>query len=219
MKIYYPKKQHLYSIIMLHGMYCDNTSFNDLVIKIQKINQHVKIILPNAPVRDIDWPEGKENDVNSWYNYFTRKDGELEHDIIDKKQYNEESDKIKKLIEEESTYINYSNIILLGESQGGTIVSKLALETKNQIGAFILIDSVFMDNILISNVKYPNIYIYSSENDEVYTVELQKNSVKNLRLEDYIVKWYIDKGVNHCDYGAGRDIFILDIIDTLFKIQ
>lgn len=219
MKIYYPKKQHLYSIIMLHGMYCDNTSFDDLVIKIQKINQHVKIILPNAPIRDIDWPEGKENDVNSWYNYFTRKDGELEHDIIDKTQYNEESDKIKKIIEEESKYINYSNIILLGESQGGTIVSKLALETENQIGAFILIDSVFMDNILISNVKYPNIYIYSSENDEVYTVELQKNSVKNLRLEHYIVKWYIDKGVNHCDCGPGRDIFILDIVDTLFKIQ
>ena len=219
MKIYYPKKQHLYSIIMLHGMYCDNTSFDDLVIKIQKINQRVKIILPNAPVRDIDWPEGKENDVNSWYNYFTRKDGELEHDIIDKTQYNEESNKIKKLIEEESTYINYSNIILLGESQGGTIVSKLALEIEKQIGGFILIDTVFMDNILVPSVKYPNIYIYSSEHDEVYTLELQKNSVKNLKLENYIVEWYIDKGVRHSEYGANRDKFILDIIDTLFKMQ
>tara|TARA_B100000902_G_C27318023_1_gene922512 strand:+ start:4501 stop:5154 length:654 start_codon:yes stop_codon:yes gene_type:complete len=216
MKIYYPKKEHLYTIIMLHGMYCDNTSFDMLVSSILKNNEHVKIILPNASVRDIDWPNGKEKNVNSWYNYFTCKDGELEHDTIDINQYNSESKKIKRLIEQERNYINYSNIILLGESQGGTIVSKLALEIEEQIGGFLLIDTVFMDSILIPIVKYPNIYIYSSECDEVYILELQKNSIKKLNLENYIVEWYVDKGVQHSDYGPGRDKFILKTISKIF---
>tara|TARA_A100001035_G_C27578126_1_gene406272 strand:- start:39 stop:647 length:609 start_codon:yes stop_codon:yes gene_type:complete len=202
---------------MLHGMYCDNTSFDTLVSSILKKNQNVKIILPNAPIRDIDWPEGKETDVNSWYNYFTCRDGELEHDTIDLTHYNSECQKIKKLIEEEINYINYKNIVLLGESQGGTIVSKLATEIEKQIGGFILIDTVFMDNIVIPSIKYPNIYIYSSEQDEVYRLELQKNSVKNLYLENYIAEWYIDKGVLHSQYGPGRDIFILDTISKIFS--
>ena len=216
MKIYYPKKEHIYSIIMLHGMYCDNTSFDTLVSLILNANQNVKIILPNAPIRDIDWPEGRENDVNSWYNYFTCRDGELQHDTIDLTHYNSESRKIKNLIESEGNYINYKNIVLLGESQGGTIVSKLATEIEKQIGGFLLIDTVFMDSILLPVVKYPNIYIYSSEQDEVYTLELQKNSVKNLDLENYIREWYIDKGVRHSEYGDNRDKFILDTISKIF---
>ena len=216
MKIYYPKKEHLYSIIMLHGMYCDNTSFDTLVTSILNVNQNVKIILPNAPILNIDWPEGRENDVNSWYNYFTCRDGELEHDTIDLTHYNSESRKIKNLIEREANYINYKNIVLLGESQGGTIVSKLAVEVEKQIGGFILIDTVFMDNVVVPSVKYPNIYIYSSEEDEVYKLELQKNSVKNLDLDNFIVEWYIDKGVGHCEYGPGRDTFILDTISKIF---
>lgn len=217
MKIYYPKKDHLYSIIMLHGMYCDNTSFDTLVSSILNANQNVKIILPDAPIRDIDWPEGKETDVNSWYNYFTCRDGELEHDTIDLTHYNSESIKIKNLIEREGNYINYKNIVLLGESQGGTIVSRLALEIEKQIGAFILIDTVFMDNILIPVVRYKNIYIYSSEQDEVYRLELQKNSVKNLDLNNCIAGWYIDKGIGHSEYGPGRDKFILDTISKIFS--
>ena len=103
----------------------------------------------------------------------------------------------------------------MGESQGGTIVSKLALEIQEQIGGFILIDTVFMDNILIPNVKYPNIYIYSSEWDEVYTLELQKNSIKNLNIENCIVEWHIENGVNHYICSPSKDAFILK---TMCKI-
>lgn len=215
MKIYYPRKKHIYTIIMLHSMYFDNTSFDTLVQLIITKNNSIKIILPNAPLRNIDWPDGKEYNIRAWYNYFTQKNGELEHDKIDMSHYNDECNKIKQLVEQESKYIDHKNIIILGESQGGTIVSKLALEIQEQIGGFILIDTVFMDNILIPNVKYPNIYIYSSECDEVYTLELQKNSIKNLNIENCIVEWHIEKGLNHYISSPSKDAFILK---TMCKI-
>ena len=217
MKIYYPKKRHLYTIIMLHGMYSDNKSFNELVNLISKENSNIKIILPNAPIRDIDWPQGKEKNVRAWYNYFTCMDGKLEHDTIDIDHYKMEIIRIKNIINNEINIIPSTNIIVLGESQGGTIVSGLALEIENTLGGFILLDTVFMDNIIQVKTKPDNIYIYSSEMDEVYTIELQKISVKKLELETCIKKWYVDKNVKHSDIGSRRDKFILEIIKEIFN--
>lgn len=217
MKIFNPKNIHRHTIIILHGMYNNNTSLYLLANSIQKINNNIKIILPNSPVRNIDWPAGKENNVNSWYNYYTRNDGLLQHDTINIDHYNEQCERISKIITSESKIVGYNNILVIGESQGGTIVAGLAIKIKPLLAGFVLIDSVFMDNILTVNTRHKNIYIYSSENDEVYTIELQKQSIKNLYLNRYIVDWYIDKGVKHCEITPNRNKFILSVIDSIFK--
>eukprot|EP00966_Prymnesium_polylepis_P272955 6305842-Prymnesium_polylepis.1 len=43
----------------------------------------IKFVFPRAPIRTITWPSGPEANVASWYNYYTRRDGCLEHDVIE----------------------------------------------------------------------------------------------------------------------------------------
>ena len=221
MKIYYAKGEHKYTIILLHGLYCDYTCFETLVNRLTQVSNNIKIIIPNAPVRNIDWPSGKEKDIRSWYNYFTCRDGETRHDDIDIEHYKTQCKRVEDIIMRELHIITSQNIVLIGESQGGTIVSGLSLQLKQQLGGFILLDSVFMDNIIVPSTTYriyKNIYIYSSENDEIYTISLQKDSVKRLQIEDYIVEWYIEKGVTHGEYGPNRDNFVISQIQKIFSI-
>lgn len=218
MKIYYARGEHKYTIILLHGLYCDYTWFETLVNRLKQVSNNIKIIIPNAPVRVIDWPSGKEKDIRSWYNYFTCRDGELQHDDIDIDHYKSQCKRVEDIIVRELHTITSQNIVLIGESQGGTIVSGLSLQLKHQLGGYILLDSVFMDNIIIPSTIYKNIYIYSSENDEIYTISLQKDSVKRLQIEDYIVEWYIEKGVTHGEYGPNRDKFVISKIQNIFSI-
>jgi len=218
MKTYYAKGEHKYTIILLHGLYSDYTSFNTLVNRLRQISDKIKIIIPHAPYRDIDWPSGKEKNVRSWYNYFTCRDGESQHDDIDIEHYKSQCKRVEDIIMRELNNIASQNIVLIGESQGGTIVSGLSVKLKQQLGGFILLDSVFMDNIIVPTTMYKNIYIYSSENDEIYTVSLQKDSIKRLQIEDYIVEWYIDKGVTHGERGPNRDNFVICQIQNIFSI-
>lgn len=249
MKIYYPKNgyEHKYSIILLHSLYYDHRCFKQLVEKIRElpdIGIYIKFIIPDAPKRDIDWSEGRETNVRSWYNYFTCRDGELEHDDIDQQQYWEQCARIVSIIKSEATIIDSQNIIVMGESQGGTIAAGVATmlnDHKNQdqdkdqdkdIGGFIICDSVFMDNVLMDNMLMDNvlsgnidthissaIYIYSSELDEIYTLQLQNESIIRLNLEPRIKDWYIDMGITHSQTGDNRDPCILSWIQEIYKTR
>lgn len=167
MKIYYPHHVHLYTIIILHGMYNDSSCFKILSEKILEINKHIKIIVPDSPIINISWPHGKEYNINSWYNYYTCRNGEMLHDDIDIFQYQNQTNRIIRIIKKEGKTIPLNKIILIGESQGGTIVSNIASTFNKKLAGYILLDSIFMDNILKNiidnNIVDKNIYIYSSE--------------------------------------------------------
>ena len=47
---------------------------------------------------------------------------------------------------------------------------------------------------------------------------IQRDSVKRLQIEDYIVEWYTDKGVTHGEYGPNRDNFVISQIQNIFSI-
>ena len=242
MKIYYPKNgySHKYTIILLHSLYYDHRSFKELVDKICElpdIGAYTKFIVPNAPKRDIDWPEGRETNIRCWYNYFTSRDGELQHDDIDQLQYWDQCSRITSIIKKEAAIIDTRNIIVIGESQGGTIAAGVATmlhrdrdheQNKDQdIGGFIICDSVFMDNVLMDNeftrhsdpVITSAIYIYSSELDEIYTLQLQQESVTRLKLEPLIKDWFIDMGITHSQTGDNRDHCILSWIQEIYKMK
>lgn len=234
MKIYYPKNgyRHKYTIILLHSLYYDHRCFKELIEKIcelSDIGAFIKFIIPDAPKRDIDWPEGRETNISCWYNYFTCRDGELQHDDIDEVQFWEQCSRILSIIKSEAAIIDAGNIIVIGESQGGTIAagvaSMLNRDTNRdlEIGGFIICDSVFMDNILLQNNKESfitsAIYIYSSELDEIYTLQLQQESVTRLKLEPLIKDWYIDMGITHSQTGVNRDLCILSWIQEIYNMR
>ena len=119
MKIYYPKNgyRHKYTIILLHSLYYDHRSFKELIDKICELSDigvYTKFIIPDAPKRDIDWPEGRETNIRCWYNYFTSRDGELQHDDIDEIQYWEQCSRILSVIKSEAAIIDAVNIIVIG---------------------------------------------------------------------------------------------------------
>ena len=242
MKIYYPKNgyRHKYTIILLHSLYYDHRCFKELIDKICEISDigvYTKFIIPDAPKRDIDWPEGRETNIRCWYNYFTSRDGELQHDDIDEIQYWEQCSRILSVIKSEASIIDAGNIIVIGESQGGTIATGVAsmlnrdtntdtnIDTNLdlEIGGIIICDSVFMDNILLQNNKESfitsPIYIYSSEFDEIYTLQLQQESVTRLKLEPLIKDWFIDMGITHSQTGDNRDHCILSWIQEIYNMR
>ena len=56
-------ENHLSTLIILHGMYSTYVSLLELVYYLQNKNRHLKIILPNAPIRNINWPKGIEKNA------------------------------------------------------------------------------------------------------------------------------------------------------------
>ena len=111
--IFESNKKHLYTLIILHGMYENNESLLGLVNYLQDNNNNLKIILPNAPKRDINWPAGIEKDVNSWYNYYTQNDGKMEYDTIDDGEFYDQVERINNLIDKEINVLKDSKKIII----------------------------------------------------------------------------------------------------------
>jgi predicted esterase len=208
--------KHLYTIIILHGMYQDYTSLLELSNDIQKHNRNIKVILPNAPRRTINWSNGKEENIRAWYNYYTRRDGEMRHDIIEHTHFIDQTERINKIIDGECKLISSKNIIIAGVSQGGTIAFNIGLHSPYKLGGIIGIHTVFMDNIIsINNMNKIPIYLFSGEKDSIYNIKLQKRSCKNLYKLNYKIEWYIESNLEHCEYSSQENLFIVNSIKQI----
>ena len=91
--------KHLYTIIILHGMFQTNRDLMPLANNLQNYNHNIKVILPSAPKRNISWSSPQEINVSAWYDYYTRKDGWLEHDDINIQHFHEQTDRIYNIID------------------------------------------------------------------------------------------------------------------------
>ena len=211
-------KKHIFTIILLHGMYQNYKSLKNISLKIKKNNQFIKVIILNAPKIDIDWPQGKEYNVSSWYNYYTRYDGKMKLDIINLKNFYEQVNRLELLIEQEvlTHYINPNNILLMGVSQGGTIAMHAALNSKYKIGGIIGIHTLFLYNLIKNYYKINKIPIYllSGREDEVYNLNLQKKAIDNLYQNNFTITWDIIENLKHCEYYMHEDELILNYIDS-----
>ena len=132
MKIYYPNEKHIFTIIILHGMYGHSSNYETLVDNILNISKNIKIIVPNSPIRDIDWPAGKEYNVRSWYNYFTRNDGLLEHDIIETEHFYEQTTRITTIIDNDAKGANMGSC----KSRGGHVLKTFKQRINGKDGRF-----------------------------------------------------------------------------------
>ena len=96
-----PSKKHHYTFIMLHPMCCDSSYFNDYINYFNNNSfynnsnnsnntkvDNIKYILPESPIMDVDYPNNKQYNIKSWYNYYTCYNNLNKIDNIDVDQYN-----------------------------------------------------------------------------------------------------------------------------------
>lgn len=199
--IFLSKEDHLYTLIILHGMYVTNNSLVNLVYYLQNNNKNIKIILPNAPKRDINWPSGIEKNVNSWYNYYTNNDGKMKYDKIDESDFYEQVDKINKIIKDEIDIVkNPKKIIIAGISQGGTLALHIGLTYSLQLGGIIGIHTLFLKYLIenLENINKIPIFLLSGKEDDIYNYKFQKMCAK--KINKNIIKWKVIKNLKHCEY-------------------
>lgn len=183
-------KTHMRTIILLHGMNQDVSEMISITKYINKYKKGNKFIIPVADNIDISWPDGKETNISSWYNYFTRYDNKVKHDILDSVQLKNNTSKLVNIIKTESKIIDPNKITLIGISQGGTVCINAALMLDFKIKNVICIDTIFLhsyfDYKFFKNNVYQDFKVFQSSNDDIY----------NPYFQDYcydIIKQYNNK--------------------------
>ena len=212
-KIVNPINKHKFTFIMLHPMFCDYTYFDGLLYNFKKYSiyfNNIKFIFPNAPILDIDYPNNKQFNVNSWYNYYTCYDNIDKIDEINLENFNYQTKRIQKILNNEAILLNsYKNIYLGGVSQGGTLVFNILNNINRNIGAIFIVKSLYMHKYInLKQNKNTPIYIYSGNIDEVYTITFQKKMVEN--LFNYTIYWNIIQNLDHGSKILEEDLFIIN---------
>lgn len=208
--------KHLYTIIILHGMFQSNRDLINLANNIQNHNHNIKVILPSAPKRNISWCSPPEINVSSWYDYYTRKDGWLEHDDINIEHFTEQTDRIFNILDKETEYISPKKIIISGISQGGTLALNIGLKYHKKLAGILGIHTIFMDNIIdINNIKKIPIYLFSGKEDKIYNIKLQDKCFNILKNNNIQIYWNIQKKIGHCEFSLNEIPFILDSINSI----
>ena len=212
-KIINPTDKHIFTFIMLHPMSCDSSYFDDFLYNFKKYSKHfsnIKFIFPNSPIIDIDYPNNKQYNVKSWYNYYTCYDNIDEIDEINLHDFSNETKRVQKILNNEAILLNsYKNIYLGGVSQGGTLVFNILNNINRNIGGLFIIKSLYMHKYinLIQNKKTP-IYIYSGNKDEIYNIKFQKKMIE--KLFNYTIYWNIIQNLDHGSKILEEDLFVIN---------
>lgn len=220
-KYFKAKSIHKFTLILLHGMNMNIISLYKTVNLLQKFNNNIKIILPVAPKININWPDGKESNISSWYNYYTRYDNKFKHDIINIDDFNNQTNRIYKILDKEIDLLGDSKKIIIGGfSQGGTIAFNVGLNYKYSLGGIIAIHSIFMDNIIkINKNLYSNkipIFLFSGTEDKIYNLKFQNKSLSILRENNYRIFWQIEKNLSHCEFSKNEIKFLKNTLRNIF---
>jgi len=200
--IYNSQKKHKYTFVMLHPMYNDATYFNDHIEYFKKTNSaltsSIKFILPQSLQMTIDYPNNKQYNVKSWYNYYTCNNNLSKLDKINIDQFNSETKKIVNIINEEADILkSYKKLFIIGVSQGGTLLFNILKFLPESIGGLFCIKSLYMYKYI--NLKQNNatpLFFYSGNKDNIYNLDFQKKCAKLLE-PDYNVNWTIISDLDH----------------------
>ena len=199
---------------MLHPMGSDSSYFDEYIEYIKnnnKIYNKINFILPESPIMDVDYPNNKQYNVKSWFNYYTYNNNIDIIDEISVKDYNLACNSIITIINREATILgSYKRIFLLGVSQGGTLLFNILNKLEKPLGGLFCIKSLYMYKYvkLTKNTCTP-LYFYSGNKDEVYNLEFQQSCSKLLEKK-YKVTWTIINELNHHEKRIDEYKFVLD---------
>ena len=178
-----PTTRHKATVIMLHAMYGGPHDYDRLCTRLA--TRGVKSIALAAPQRLVHWPGGAECGVTAWYDYYTCRDGEAQHDIINERQLDQQAMRVHDTIQAELKHTDVP-VMLLGSSQGGTVVLRTIALCDDAVDAVICLRTCYLHNIPVTTCplsrhasqhrRLPRMFIFSGEKDEVYTLSLQRGS-------------------------------------------
>ena len=165
---------------------------------------------------NIDYPNNKLYEIQSWYNYYTCYDNINKLDKINIQDFENSTNRIINIIYNEALTLNsFKHIYLIGVSQGGTLLFNILNKLPKNIGGLFVIKSIYMHKYikLKKNRKTP-IYIYSGSKDSIYTLKFQKKCLKNLKK--YKLYHTIIKDLDHFSIEIYEQDFIINsFLDTL----
>jgi len=147
-----PSGPHTHTVILLHGCYCNGADFAMLPQLMAELAGRdaaagVKFIFPSAPLRTLHWPEGTEDAVSAWYDYFTSRANTMFHDEIDLEHLASASEQMTAIVNDEISRLggDTSRVVIGGNSQGGTLAGHVALSFGKRLGALIFMRSCLLD--------------------------------------------------------------------------
>lgn len=185
-----------YVLIFLHGLFQTPQKIVDKFSKSSGLFSNFKIILPSAPIRETTPAEGKK--INSWY--------DIKRSAVDKSpikeeemnfiQFDESSQKIKKLITGEVKALNgdYSKVFLGGYSQGACLTFDVGLSFDYQLGGIFSFCGMPFKHTKINrkNKEKLNICVGLGSIDNFFPLKQTKNQIisllgerKTLKIKEY----------------------------------
>nr|AGZ15437.1 TeCe [Isochrysis galbana] len=206
-----PSGPHTHTAILLHGMYCSPESSDTFVglpaaVKSLGLLPGIKYVFPHAPRRTISWPTGPEANVASWYNYYTRRDGELEHDVLNEAHLASQTRRIHSIVEREAALLggDARRIMLGGSSQGGTVALHATINYHRPLGALLCLRSCLIDSVTFPRDKRSPaagtpVFVFAAAQDKVYAPQLQYRGFSLLADSGFHVEWHVEPHLTHWD--------------------
>lgn len=202
--VFEPSTEHVNTVIMLHGMYCEADMYEQLPRIMEELGGRgsgTRFIFPTAPLRTIDWPEGTEHNVSAWYNYFTSNGGTMKQDDTDEVHLAQVTRSIHALIDDEVFELggDAKRIVIGGNSQGGTVALHAALSYPLPLGAVLCGCTMLLDLTPLPGMQPTTIpiLIFTAEKDQEYIPPLQRRSFNRLRSVGFSVGSHVEPGLDH----------------------
>ena len=212
--------KYKYVFIFIHGLYAKPQTYVDLFDKKDGIfPPDFKIIIPCAPVQNVDVNDGKP--TTSWFNINKKHGKEIHEDSIDFNQLEASSNLIIKIIREEAKLLNndYSKIFLCGFSQGACLSFHIGLTLDKILGCIVCMCGIPLSVYKINenNRKNLNIFVVLGGKDGFFIEDYVKGQIKNVigDKENMTIKVY-ENNAHHVYEDELNDIkeFILNKLNN-----
>jgi phospholipase/carboxylesterase len=173
-------------VIWMHGLGADASDFEPIVPMLP-LNQPLRFVFPNAPIRPITVNGGAE--MRGWY------DIDPSSSVVGGDDINESAAAIKALVENEiANGLKSNQIVLAGFSQGGVIALELGLSTDHKMAGIMALSTYvhdhqrLTDRVGFANIDTP-IFMAHGINDPVIPITRAITSRQTLLDLAYPVEW------------------------------
>ena len=190
------------TVIWMHGLGADATDFEPIVPMLN-LNQPLRFVFPNAPVRPITINGGME--MRGWYDIDPGAPLAGTEDIV------ESTRQIEEIIDAEvDNGVARENITLAGFSQGGVIALQLGLSYQHKIAGIMALSTYvhdhehLTDRIDFANIETP-ILMAHGISDPMIPITRAITSREALGALNYQVEWH--------EYAMGHQVCPQEIAD------